>query len=557
VCQQGENGESMFLIIDGRVRVTVAGPEGEMPVKYLGPGEHFGEISLLAAGPRTASVTAVTDAELLELSRESFYPLTSAVPLLAANLCRWMGGWMRREIGGQRRPPRAAVVALVRTTPRTATLAAQVVGALPPRAAARVVLTDRPGDWPVGPNLFPLPAVENGAAAGEVRRLHAQLVAAGGQLLIDVAPAGLAPLLQMECDEIWWLAETSAYDDARLRDACKRDPDLAARIRVILLLPSTVPVTKSTVPTGEWATIRVCADEPEGRLRPADLVRLVRRVQGVQAGLALSGGGAWGMAHLGVLRAFERAGVFFDRVAGTSIGGVIAAGHAAGYPPADLLHHMPQEMTPPAWLRRLPGGRRWFLLLYMRLGWNARCFRRYLHDLTFADLLLPTHVMAVDLIRGREVVQSEGNVVNALVASSALPGFARPVLRDGQALLDGGILNNLPVDVLRRNGAQFVVAVDVATGLSPELGGNCATTPTDQMKSVGLRETLLRILEVQLANLKVSRAASADVVVAPDTVPYYFDDFGAAESLAECGERAAEQQLPEIRRGLEDLGAGA
>lgn len=552
VCRQGEDGDSMFLVVQGRLRVSLAENGGEIPINSLGPGDHFGELSLLAVGPRTASVLALTDAELLELRRESFAALTSAVPLLAANLCRWMADWMRREMSGRRRPTRPAVVALVRASPLADSVASQIVRSLPSDAARRLILSDRPDYWQWGKLVTPFPPE---GAAGEIRRLHAALAAECGQVLVDVAAERLSPALAAECDEVWWITDESA-PGGPLTDIDTGSVAATPRILTICLSPRNLPLVRLPPSLGQLTKMRVWIGCPDHCLRLADRVRLVRRLQGIHAGLALGGGAAWGMAHLGVLRALERGGVFFDRVAGTSIGAIIAATYAAGYSADDLLYHISEDMTPPVWLRHMPGGRRWYLLLLLRLGGNARIFRRYLQDLRFSDLLVPAHFVAVDLISGHEAILEQGDVVDAMVASSALPGFARPILRDGQALLDGGILNNLPVDVLRKHQAQFVVAVDVATGLAPELGKNRPTTPTAEMKSVGLRETLLRVLQVQLASMKRGRSAAADLVIAPDTASYSFVDFSNAEALAERGEQAAEGVIADIARRLADLGRG-
>ncbi len=183
-------------------------------------------------------------------------------------------------------------------------------------------------------------------------------------------------------------------------------------------------------------------------------------------GLALSGGGARGLAHIGVLRALEREGIPVDYLAGTSMGGVIAAGYAAGMSSADLereslaitqKRHMVHLADP-----GLPNGG---LIQGERV---LAFFKKEFGDKTFAELNLPLAVVAVDLNSHQEVVLREGPVALALRATTSLPGLFKPVEINGMRLVDGGVLNNLPVDGVSQMGAEVLIAVDI--GLSQEDG---------------------------------------------------------------------------------------
>ncbi|MEA3374699.1 MAG: patatin-like phospholipase family protein, partial [Chloroflexota bacterium] len=180
-----------------------------------------------------------------------------------------------------------------------------------------------------------------------------------------------------------------------------------------------------------------------------------------KVGLALSGGGARGLAHIGVLKVLEQAGVPVDFLAGTSMGGLIAAAYAAGLSP----EFMEQEALRMASLRRL-------LALAdptMLQGglFEGQKVREYLSDhlgdCTFDQLRLPLTLVSVDLNSGETVYLNQGRVADAVRATIALPGLFTPVERGGQLLVDGGLLNNLPTDVVRRMGADVVIAVDVAS----------------------------------------------------------------------------------------------
>jgi len=180
-----------------------------------------------------------------------------------------------------------------------------------------------------------------------------------------------------------------------------------------------------------------------------------------KVGLALSGGGARGMAHIGVLKVLEREHIPVDLVAGTSMGGVIAALYAAGMP-ARQIEEEAQRMSNPRQLialvdRTLP--RRGLLQGQRIMDYLAH----WLKGLTFDQLRVPLGLVAVDLNGQQKVVFQEGPVLDAVRATIALPGLFAPLERDGQLLVDGGLMDNLPVDVVRQMGADVVIAVDIAT----------------------------------------------------------------------------------------------
>jgi NTE family protein len=170
-------------------------------------------------------------------------------------------------------------------------------------------------------------------------------------------------------------------------------------------------------------------------------------------GLALGGGGGKGGAHLGVLAALETLGLPIDRLAGTSIGGLIGVLYAAGHG-VDAIE------------RAMSGQSLWRLFGrdpdQLGLSGNAQLralLTALLGERTFADLAIPAAVMTTDLVTGRAVLLDRGPVVEAILATMALPGLLPPIERDGQLLADGGIVDNLPVGAARALGARKVIAV--------------------------------------------------------------------------------------------------
>ncbi len=186
-----------------------------------------------------------------------------------------------------------------------------------------------------------------------------------------------------------------------------------------------------------------------------------------KVGLALGGGGARGLAHIGVLKVFEKSGIQIDCLAGTSMGGVIAAAYAQGMSAEDIeneavkfskVRHLVSLLDPnPA--------RRGFL--------EGNRVRKYLQSLFepaefFENLKIPLILNAVDLNTCREIAIMEGPLLPAILGTIAVPGLFPPAAHNGHMLIDGGVLNNVPTSHMKSIGADLVIAVDVLTDPIPE-----------------------------------------------------------------------------------------
>jgi len=269
-----------------------------------------------------------------------------------------------------------------------------------------------------------------------------------------------------------------------------------------------------------------------------------------KVGLALSGGGARGLAHIGVLKVLEKAGVPISMVAGTSMGGLVAAAYAAGFTIAEMedrairFSHLRELMK----LIDLTPQRRGLL--------EGQKVRNYIKDwlgerLTFADLLMPTTLTSVDLISGKEILLSSGPILPAVFATIAIPGIFKPVIESGQLLVDGGVLDNLPVMPVQNMGANFIIAVDVH--LYPQNYRHVDHPSRHHHWPIPLPEffndfyfsELIMIGELTRRNLEI---AKPDVIIEPAIPPEISLLFGfhRAEEIIQAGEVAAKDKLDEI-----------
>ncbi|CAB1129122.1 Serine protease [Candidatus Hydrogenisulfobacillus filiaventi] len=245
--------------------------------------------------------------------------------------------------------------------------------------------------------------------------------------------------------------------------------------------------------------------------------------------LALSAGGARGLAHIGVLKVLERHRIPVVGIVGTSMGGLLGALYCAGYS-AQGLEQLALKVRRGHWLDfsvsrlGLFSGRKVEGLLRLLTG--AR---------TFAHCRPPLAVVAVDLERGRPVVIREGNLAEGVRATIAIPGLFSPVVREGQLLIDGGVLQRVPVDVAR---AEFpghpVVAVDVGIQLAPHIGS--------------VFDVLFQAFDIQALELKRHVPVRAEAVIEPAVGHWRQADMSRAREFIAAGEAAAEARLPHLLR---------
>jgi NTE family protein len=291
---------------------------------------------------------------------------------------------------------------------------------------------------------------------------------------------------------------------------------------------------------------------PWGRALVNGMERLVHYLRGIRIGVALGGGGARGMSHLGVLKALEQNGIVVDMIAGTSAGAMTGIFYAYGLDCDYSANQFASDLRPSWIFRNMPHGSHWYLVYKYRRGQFDPMLRKYLHDQTLEQLAIPCMSVTVDLVEGNSVVREQGDAVHAILESINLPVLSVPICHKGQALIDGGIVNNIPADVLVSKGCNFVIAVSVSAKMEKEFCEISSDKPRPRKKP-GMVQTLLRSLQVQNYNLNSFGVGPADVVIAPDVRGVDLAEFVRAKELAAIGEAAALQEIPRIRQLLTRL----
>jgi NTE family protein len=260
-------------------------------------------------------------------------------------------------------------------------------------------------------------------------------------------------------------------------------------------------------------------------------------------GLVLSGGGARGLAHIGVLKVLERAGLRVGCIAGSSMGGILAAAYAAGWSPTQLeaealrmsrLRELIKLVDVWPHRRGVVGGQH----LYKFLS------RFVSPDVIFDDLEIPLGLMAVDLLYGEEVRLTKGSVLDAMRATCAFPGILPAVESNGHWLVDGGLLNNLPVELVRDLGADVVIAVDVSNDPTnwppPEAPESLRLLPDFLWDSI----RAINLLASAVTREKVQRAKPELLVHVPLPPEVgIFSSFNRAKEIIALGEFETNRHL--------------
>ncbi len=477
---QGEPGDAMYISVSGRLRAYVEDDDGESHlVREMARGQVIGEMALYTDAPRSATVVAIRDSVVVRLGKAQFQRLllssaSASVALTRQIIQRLQNVQTRSELA---RPVTMALVPVtdgVDTAGFAAALAAQMQ---PFVQRGEVLLVDAAridrelGVAPGEPGLARSEPADAAAASALNRRIALALDRLELEndvvlLLADDSPTPWTRRCCRRSDELLLLADATrppALHPTETQFLMQRDHRAEAAEILVLLHPESTRVPQGT---RQWLARRPVSDHVHVRpARERDMARLARLQSRQAVGIVFAGGGARGLAHLGVLQALAAQGIEVDCVGGTSIGGVMAALAATDRPLEELL-----PVARRAFLTNPTGDFNWLPLVSLIRGRRLRrvvddAQRELMGHLPDAeDLWKPFFCVASNYSRAGEVVLRHGPLSQVMQASMAIPGALPPVLRDGELLCDGGTFNNFPVDVMRaRRGIGRVIGVDLSS----------------------------------------------------------------------------------------------
>lgn len=542
----GEPGDEIFFIVSGRVRVFAGTSDdaAERTLALLGPGQHFGEAAVITGGRRTASVTALTFVDCLVLNGSGYRQVTARHPQLLENLARSLRRVFEQDVEGRalRNRRRLHSVAVITDSPAGRATAAGLADLIRRRGdeLCEMQCTSRAPDAEAGPG-----AALATVAAEDLRYEIASRFDGDNVVLVHADLDSAAAAIR-ECDRVVLAWESERELPRPLLDLLASHRPQRRTI-IAWLHPANALRTAREVPEGGRG-IAVCYRDGRGGALPAidapSLVRLDRALRGIRVGLALGGGGARGLAHIGILEVFERAGLAFDVIAGTSAGAIVAAAVAFGLSPAETRNFFASEMMPPAWMARTALGRRLFLMRTFRGRRIEGILRSIGGRVTFEQLRMPLFITTVDLVTGQQRVRCSGDVVQAILQSINHPAFGSPILEGGEALVDGGVLINVPASVLRSERCERVISIDVGSALSTEFGYDAQ----GNVLRPSYLSTLLRTMDVGRRHATDLHRDESDLLLVPDLGNYKLEDFHALDGLVDAGRAAGEKALAQVEK---------
>jgi predicted acylesterase/phospholipase RssA len=358
---------------------------------------------------------------------------------------------------------------------------------------------------------------------------------------------------------LWCIQPQDAAAAVQTLKAVERSvPRLCEKVRLVWILKPETPAPPYVPELQELAArdFKVHSGElqpGQGKLLHQGVERIARHLRGVQIGLALGGGAARGMAHLGVLKALGQHGIYVDMLAGTSAGAMVGTLYAAGLDPEYLTQCFKKDLQPPWWLRRLPGGGYWYLLHKYRWGRFEPMLRKYLGHLRMEQLAIPATTIAVDLVDGVVLARDVGDATHNILDSINLPPLSVPIVKTEQAVVDGGLLNNVPANTLVAKGCNFVIASTVTAKLEKDFLGIRSKKSRGVSKFVTTIQVMMRQSMIQSYSMNAVGVEPADFVISPDVTSFDLSEFTRADEMAVIGEAATHASIHQLKGMLAKL----
>ncbi len=552
--REGDSGRDLYFILGGRLR-AIAGNGGVL--SEMSRGESIGEIALLTGEPRTATVIAVRDCQLVRISRETFEEIVARYPrvmhVLASIVVQRLRAHERTKSNqasgmcvavlgiGSQPPDESAVEHLV-----------QAFVAIGPT----LHLTSRRVDSMLGHTGISQADRDDVAGIRMTGWLEEQesryrfMVLEG-----DAENSGWTRRCLRQADEILLMGKAGADPQPRGTElALLQGENPVSNARQTLVLAHR---NSNQLPSGttQWLLGRLAQRHYHIRLdHQEDFARVARCVAGVAVGVVFGGGGARGLAHIGVIRALREAGVPIDMIGGTSMGAVIAGALGMGHDWNQIL-----EISRDGWLRHKP--HKEYTLPFLSLI-RTRVLDRWAQEVygetDVEDLWLNFFCVSCNLTKSEMVILDRGPLWRAVRASSSLPGVFVPVMRDGNVFVDGAIVNNLPGDIMRKRSCQNVIVIDV--GSESTFGFQFTEFPSPwqylwnsilpfrkRLVAPNIAAVLMRTTEVSSVQKTNEVKRDADLCLRPPIDKYGVLEFESIDQIVEAGYRYAQTKLEEMK----------
>jgi predicted acylesterase/phospholipase RssA/CRP-like cAMP-binding protein len=560
--EQGEPGDCLYVVLYGRLRASVRQPTGEETrIGEVGRGETVGEMALLTGEPRSATVRAIRDSGLARFSKAACDRLVEQSPRTVLRLAQLIVTRLQRLIQAPLNVPGVSTVAVVpagRASP-FADVARALVRALSPFGSTLHLNADNLDDL-LAPHASRAPS-DSSESAVIAQWLNEQEMR--HQFIVYEADPEPSPwtrrcLRQADIALLVAAAESSTALNELETEVFRVPPAPTAPRRHLVLVHAAGDPAPAGTPA--WRLPRHVDGVHHLRLGAADdserLARLLIR-RGI--GLVLGGGGARAFSHIGVIRALQDASLPIDAIAGTSMGGLVAAMYAQGWDADTMLRVSRKE-----WVERRP--MRDYAIPFMSLMTCRKVtqmLQRTFGDRHIEDLWLPYFCTTSNLTRAEATVHNTGPVWKCVGASMAVPGMAHPIYVNGDMHLDGGVMNNLPADVMRDARGGTVIAVDVTGRYDAAFTPKHDDCPTanqillsrvfpwrSRLEVPSIFDILVRTMLLGSARSMNAMRRDVDLYLQPPVQRFGMFEWKSIDEIVDIGFNFASEEIAKWKRSL-------
>ena len=547
ILNQGGYSQALYFLRSGRLAVKVRKGDHRETVAHLQPPAVFGELSFITGRACSADVEVVVDANVVSLPKSAMARIETHRDRIVHGMMNVLAERLHDTVSKGAKAPESPVI-LLRNLPHweaPGSFAAELAKSLSRQTDHETLLVHlseepaaelRPLSNAAFETTVAVDAVDESLRAGIAQRLTDWKTRFTNVILSPVGPRSVivAERIDAFADSIGVLAGPGDP----LPDAAGEDK---------FIVQSAAAPTLRTL-CGNQQLIWEAAESEQayrqGRSATQRFIRTVdsiaRSILGLQVGVALGGGAAWGWAHIGMLEQFEKAGLPIDVVSGCSMGSVIGALRCSGFSVMELFDIAEYWRTR---TRRFVEWRFWRMSLISEKV-ATKVFTSYFGERTLNQMEIPYWANAVDIKTGHEYTIQDGSIVDCIRASIALPGLLPPFEKGKSLLVDAGIMDPVPVNLVRRMGASYVVAVNAMAALESQ-------TLSKRFQMIDIMMRCTRIMGHEIGQARAEE--SANIVVTPTLGDISMLDFGKSPEIIECGRRAAEANLPAIMAGYERM----
>lgn len=597
----GERRSHFYLVHIGEVHILQSIDSENRIITIAGSGDVFGESSFLSGETYSTTAVAALDSVLFKIDGEAFITLLSKEPSVGQAFTLLLSGRLRKSINLPTKIPSKIYSIVYPEKPQTGTdITSSLADQLSLRKQEKTLLINFSKEC--DPSCYDMNRLIERMNEDDIDQIHRNskknpilhcnidelseeslpraipgflglLKKYFSMILVDCSHHPMAPAILRivtQSDNVILVKTYPGTIRQNLwKQTAKRYNSLIKNFSDILITIShePVPTVKPRVSLHQankdreflkcapailhqnHFRIKVVRGDGEGEpvMFRVGIGRVARKLGALSRGLCLGGGGARSLAHIGILEVLEREDIHFDSISGASMGAIVAAGHAMGLKSDDLVLFIKEYIPDSTAIfdKNLP------FISFFKGKKIGDIIRRVFWDVHFEDLEIPFFCNGSDLNTGRLIVFEKGRLTTALRASVSLPGIFPPVRMRHYALVDGGVLNNLPGDLLRERGFDRIVGISVTprvdrfsarTVVDPEEKG-LVRGWIDYVRVPPILKIMTRSISLQGRALLTHQTNAFDHVIHPDISGYQMFDLHLHDEIIQKGRKALEREL--------------